>query len=91
VHPDGALHDPVTKLAFSSNIDSTLTVVRQDGKDQYSVLETLQTEPGARTMAMDFKTHTLYLSSAKFGPKPEGSRFPSVVPDTFKVLILKQP
>jgi DNA-binding beta-propeller fold protein YncE len=91
VHPDGALYDPATKLAFSSNIDSTLTVVRQDGKDKYSVLETLQTEPGARTMAVDFKTHTLYLSSAKLGPKPEGSRFPSVVPDTFKVLMLKQP
>jgi DNA-binding beta-propeller fold protein YncE len=90
VHPDGALYDPANKEAFSSNIDATLTVVRQEGKDKYSVLETVQTEPGARTMAMDVKTHTLYISSAKFGPKPEGSRFPSVVPDTFKVLILKQ-
>ena len=75
VHPDGALYDPVTKQAFSSNIDATLTVVRQEGKDEYSALDTVQTEPGARTMAMDLKTHTLYLSSAKFGPKPEGSRF----------------
>jgi DNA-binding beta-propeller fold protein YncE len=91
VHPDGALYDPETKLAFSSNIDATLTVVRQEGKDKYSVRDTVQTEPGARTMALDMKTHTLYLSSAKFGPKPEGSRFPSVIPDTFKVLILKQP
>jgi DNA-binding beta-propeller fold protein YncE len=90
VHPDGALYDPGTKLTFSSNIDATLTVVRQEGKDNYSVLDTVQTEPGARTMAIDLKTHTLYLSSAKFGPKPEGSRFPSVIPDTFKVLILKQ-
>jgi hypothetical protein len=55
------------------------------------VLDTVKTEPGARTMAMDMKAHTLYLSSANFGPKPEGSRFPSVIPDTFKVLILKQP
>jgi DNA-binding beta-propeller fold protein YncE len=91
VHPDGAIYDPGTKQAFSSNIDATLTVVRQEGKDKYSALDTVQTEPGARTMAMDLKTHTLYLSSAKFGPKPEGSRFPSVVPETFKVLILKQP
>ena len=90
VHPDGALCDPATKLAFSSNIDATLTVVRQERKDKYSVLDTVATEPGARTMAMDMNTHTLYLSSAKFGPKPEGSRFPSVVPETFKVLILKQ-
>jgi hypothetical protein len=66
-------------------------VVRQEGKDKYSVLDTVQTEPGARTMAMDLKTHTIYLSSAKFGPKSEGSRFPSVVPETFKLLILKQP
>jgi DNA-binding beta-propeller fold protein YncE len=91
VHPDGALYDPGTKQAFSSNIDATLTVVRQEGKDKYSVVDSVQTEPGARTMAMDLKTHTIYLSSAKFGPKPEGSRFPSVVPETFKVLILKQP
>jgi DNA-binding beta-propeller fold protein YncE len=91
VHPDGAIYDPGTKQAFSSNIDATLTVVRQEGKDKYSALDTVQTEPGARTIAMDLKTHTLYLSSAKFGPNPEGSRFPSVVPETFKVLILKQP
>src|SRR3981081_1663217 len=39
VHPDGALYDPGTKQAFSSNIDATLTVVRQEGKDKYSVLE----------------------------------------------------
>jgi DNA-binding beta-propeller fold protein YncE len=91
VHPDGAMYDPVTKQAFSSNIDATLTVVRQEGKDKYSVLDTVQTEPGVRTMAMDLKTHTTYLSSARFGPKPEGRRFPSAVPETFKVLILKQP
>jgi DNA-binding beta-propeller fold protein YncE len=91
VPPDGAMYDPVTKRAYSSNIDATLTVVRQEGKHKYSVLDTVQTEPGARTMAMDLRTHTIYLSSAKFGPKPEGSRFPSVVPETFKVLILKQP
>ena len=52
--------------------------------------ESVQTEPGARTMAMDMKIHAIYMSSAKFGPKPEGSRFPPVVPETFKVLILKQ-
>jgi DNA-binding beta-propeller fold protein YncE len=91
VHPDGVMYDPVTKQAFSSNIDATLTVVRHEGKDKYSVLDTVQTEPGARTMAMDLKTHTIYLSSAEFGPKPEGSRFPSAAPETFKVLVLKQP
>ncbi len=65
-------------------------VAHQAGKDEYSVMDTVQTELGARTMTLDMKTHTIYLSSAKFGPKPEGSRFPPVVPGTFKVLILTQ-
>jgi YVTN family beta-propeller protein len=90
VHPDGAIYDPTSKLAFSSNIDATLTVIRQAGKDEYSVIDTVKTEPGARTMAMDMKTQTIYISSGTFGPKLEGSRFPPVVPNTFKVLILSQ-
>lgn len=88
--PDGAAYDPGTKLAFSSNRDGTLTVVKQAGKDQYSVVQNVKTETGARTMALDSKTHTVYLSSAEFGPKPAGSKFPPVLPGTFKVLVLKQ-
>jgi len=45
VHPDVALYDPGTKQAFSSNVGAILTVVRQGGKDKYSVLDTVQTEP----------------------------------------------
>ncbi|POA46708.1 YVTN family beta-propeller domain-containing protein, partial [Pseudomonas sp. GW460-R15] len=78
------------KLAFSANRDGTLTVIRQISKDEYSVLQNLKTELGARTMALDPKTHTIYLSSGQFGPPPAGSKFPSVVPETFKVLILRQ-
>jgi DNA-binding beta-propeller fold protein YncE len=88
--PDAAAYDPGTKLAFSANRDGTLTVIRQISKDEYSVLQNLKTELGARTMALDPKTHTIYLSSGQFGPPPAGSKFPSVVPETFKVLILRQ-
>lgn len=87
--PDGAAYDPGTKLAFSSNRDGTLTVVRQNTKDEYTVLQTVKTEVGARTMALDTKTHKVYLSSAEFGPKPAGSNYPSVVPGSFKVLVLQ--
>lgn len=87
--PDGTAYDPGTKLAFSSNRDGTLTVVRQLSKDQYEVSQNLKTELGARTMALDPKTHKVYLSSAEFGPKPAGSKYPSVVPGTFKVLVLQ--
>jgi DNA-binding beta-propeller fold protein YncE len=87
--PDGTAYDPGTKLAFSSNRDGTLTVVRQITKDQYTVAQTVTTQPGSRTMALDTKTHKLYLSSAEFGPKPAGSKYPSVVKDTFKILVLQ--
>jgi len=87
--PDGAAYDPVTKLAFSSNRDGTLTIVRQVSKDEYTVSQNLKTELGARTMALDPKTHTVYLSSAEFGPRPAGSKYPSVVQDSFKVLVLQ--
>jgi hypothetical protein len=87
--PDGAAYDPGTKLAFSSARDGTLTVIQQVTKDEYKVSQNVQTEPGARTMALDTKTHKIYLSSARFGPKPAGNKYPSVVPGTFKVLVLQ--
>jgi DNA-binding beta-propeller fold protein YncE len=87
--PDGAAYDPGSKLAFSSNRDGTLTVVRQSTKNEYTVAQTVKTELGARTMALDTKTHKVYLSSAELGPKPAGSNYPSVVPGSFKVLVLQ--
>ena len=74
---------------FSSNRDGTLTVVRQNTKEEYTVLQTVKTEVGARTMALDTKTHKVYLPSAEFAPKPAGSNYPSVVPGSFKVLVLQ--
>ncbi len=94
--PDAAAFDPTLKLAFSSNGESgTLTVIHEDSKDKYSVLENVKTVEGARTMTLDDKTHTIYLSSAKYGPpaaNPGGSGRPrpSVLPGTFKILIVKK-
>jgi hypothetical protein len=93
--PDAAAYDPGTKLAFSSNGEGTLTVVRATGRDEYSVAETVPTARGARTMALDTKTHKIYLSTADFGPAPEAnSQNPhpraSVLPGTFRVLIVSQ-
>jgi YVTN family beta-propeller protein len=94
--PDAAGFDPSQKLAFSSNGESgTITVVHQDAKDKYSVVENVQTEKGARTMALDKKTHTIYLSSAKFGPPAasqggSGRPRPSIVPDSFNILVIKK-
>ncbi len=66
---DACAFDPSAGLAFSSNRDGTLTVV-EEKKDEYQVLANVMTQNGARTMALDPKTHNVYLVTAKF--KAEG-------------------
>jgi YVTN family beta-propeller protein len=69
--PDATAYDPEKKLVFSSNGQTgTLTVAKQDSADKYSVVENVPTEKSARTMALDTKTHKVYLSAAELGPKP---------------------
>ncbi|HLH05519.1 MAG TPA: YncE family protein [Bryobacteraceae bacterium] len=93
--PDAAAYDPGKKLAFSSNGEGTLTVIRQKDKDTYEVVENVTTNRGARTMALDTLTHKIYLSAAEFGPAPAPTADnprprPSVKPGSFKVLIVSQ-
>ncbi|MBV9670318.1 MAG: YncE family protein, partial [Acidobacteriales bacterium] len=93
--PDAAGYDPGTKLAFSSNGDGTLTVIKQSGKDEYSVAENVTTAKGARTMALDTSSHKVYLSAADLGPAPAATAQtphprPSIVPNSFKVLVVSQ-
>jgi YVTN family beta-propeller protein len=66
-HVDATVFDPETKLIFNSNGEGTITVIRQDGPDKYSVVETVKTLPKAKTMALDPKTHRLFLSAAEAG------------------------
>jgi len=94
---DGAGFDPGTSLAFASNGgDGTLTVVHQDGADKYTVLGNATTQRGSRTMAVDPRTHRVYLSAAEFGPAPEpatpGGRpgRPPMIPGSFSVLVLER-
>ena len=87
--PDAARYDAGRGLAFSSNgHDGTLTVVKQEGPDKYVVAATVSTERSARTMALDAKTHKIYLAAAKLGPPKPPSRYPSVVPGTFHLLVV---
>ena len=66
-HVDATAFDSETRLIFNSNGEGTVTVIRQDGPDQYSVVETVKTLPRAKTMALDPKTHQLFLSTAESG------------------------
>ncbi len=84
---DAAAFDPGTQLAFVSNgRDGTVTVVHEDSPETFKVVQTLVTEPSARTMTVDPTTHRLYLSAAKFGPAEDGKR-PAMVPGSMHVLV----
>jgi DNA-binding beta-propeller fold protein YncE len=91
---DAAKFDPALKLAFASNGDGTLAVVHEDGADKFTLVETVQTEFGARTMAVDPKTHRLFLPSADFAPaasptkeNPNPRRM--MTPGSFRVLVFE--
>jgi len=90
--PDAVRYDPGTGLVFSSNGEGTLTVVRQDGADKYTVLETVKTAPRGRTMELDPKTHNVFIVTAEFGPAPAPTKEqprprPTVVSGSFQVLV----
>ena len=90
--PDAAGYDPGTGIAFSSNgRDGTLTLVKPVG-GKWQAVDTVKTERGARTMAVDTVTHKVYLLTAEFGPMPEAQPRkrvrPPILPDTFHVLVV---
>ena len=89
---DGCAFDSTTLLAFASCGDGTTTIVREEAPNKLTVLQTLKTERGARTMALDSKTHRIYLPSAQFQPPPSPSpgtspARPGVLPNTLKLLV----
>ncbi|BAU52581.1 YncE family protein [Mucilaginibacter gotjawali] len=81
---DAVCYDPGTKLIFCSCGDGTTTIIKQNSADDYSVIQTLKTPVRAKTMALDTRSHKIYLSVADFEP---GTR--KVIPNTFKVLVFK--
>lgn len=92
--PDAAAFSPQDRYVFSSNGGSgTLTVVREDSPDKYTVIQNLETQKGARTMALDPDGKRVYLVTAQFGPRPAPTADnprprPPVLPGSFVVLVV---
>jgi DNA-binding beta-propeller fold protein YncE len=89
---DANRFDPVTGFAFASCGDGTLTIAHEDSPGKFSLVEMIQTQRGARTMALDYATHTVYLVTAEFGPAPAATTEnprprPAILPDTFTLLV----
>jgi YVTN family beta-propeller protein len=89
---DANAFDADRKLAFSSNGDGTLTVVQEESADKFTVAQNVQTAPRARTMALDPKTHNIYLVTAEIEEQPPapGETRPrrSIKPGTFQMLVV---
>jgi len=95
-HPDAAAYDARRGLVYSSNGDGTLTVIHQDAPDHYTVIQTLATKPGARTMTLDPGSGRVYLVSADFGPAPPPTETqpnprPAPIPGSFVILVVGAP
>jgi YVTN family beta-propeller protein len=89
---DGCVFDQSTQFVFASCGDGTMTIAREEAPDKLKVVQVLQTQRGARTMALDQTTHRIYLPVARFLPAPSPSlgalpARPSIVPNTLKLLI----
>jgi YVTN family beta-propeller protein len=92
---DSAVFDPDTGLLFASTRDGLIHVFHEDSPDSFSVLEPVKTQYGAKTMALDPKTHNLYLTTSDFGaPPPPTPEQPHPQPNpmdrtpgTFRLLI----
>ena len=91
---DGAVFNPATMEAFSSQVDGTLTVVKESSPTSFAIEQTVQTMPSAKTMALDSKTNHLILIGADFPPAPprppqggQGNPNP-MIPGSFSILVV---
>jgi DNA-binding beta-propeller fold protein YncE len=91
---DGAVFNPTTMEAFSSQGDGTLTVIKENSPTSFVVEQTVQTMPGAKTLTLDTKTNQILLIAAEYGPPPAappaGGRAGrgQMVPDSFSILVV---
>ncbi len=89
---DAAGFDPESQNAFSSNGDGTLSVIHETDPETFAVLQNVQTQTGARTMALDSKKQQIWLVTATPGKTPDAQktehRHRTFVPDSFTAIIV---
>jgi len=83
---DATAFDAYRGLAFASAGDGTITVIKEDGADKFSVAQTVTTQKGARTMAVDAKTHQLFTVTANVTGTRQDRK---VEPDSFVILVVE--
>jgi YVTN family beta-propeller protein len=86
---DGTAFDPSTGMIYASCGDGTLTAIREENADHFSIVENIFTKKGARTLSLDNSTHLIYLPVAEFEPlQPGQTGRAKTIDGTFKVLVV---
>jgi len=89
---DACVFEDATQFVFASCGDGTTTIAKEETPQKLTVAQTLKTERGARTMALDPETHRIYLPTAEFHPAPSPApgaspERPTIIPNTLKLLV----
>jgi YVTN family beta-propeller protein len=85
---DGVAFDPALKNIYTSNGEGTISMIHENAPGKYSLIKNITTKKGARTIALDIATHTVYLPTAEFEPLGNGEKGrPKIKPGTFQVLV----
>jgi YVTN family beta-propeller protein len=89
---DANVYEPETGLLFAATREGMIHIFHEDTPDKFSVVDSVKTEYGAKTLALDTKTHNLFLPTADFGAPPAPTAAqphpnPPAIPGTFRLLI----
>ncbi len=92
---DGAVFNTETMETFSSQVDGTLTVIKEKSPSAFEVEQTVKTQPSGRTLTLDDKTNHVFVIAAEYGPPPSpppaggrgGGRGPMIA-DSFSILVI---
>ena len=86
---DGVVFDAGTKNIYTSNGEGTITVIHEETAAKFTVIETIPTKKGARTIALDNTSHLVYMPTAEFeAADPNQKGRPKMKPGTFQVLVV---
>ena len=90
---DGAAYDAKRGLIYVPHPDGTVTVIKQETADKYSVLTTIKTEPGVKTIGFDEKTGRVFTATGKFGPTPAPVKSglqpkTPLIPGSFEIIVI---
>ena len=91
---DAAAYDSAAQLAFASCGEGVLTAVHLGASGAPQVAQSLPTQRGARTMALDERSHRIFLVTANFGPAPAATPEhphprPAILPGSFRLLVIE--